>query len=750
MAGSRSRQWLVCDEGRGPRGRVRFSAHGADRPRMCDERFDCQRKFVVRATCIAVAASILSVVATSGPARSQETMKLRPVTHEDLWLFRRLDTPVVSPDGERAVVAVTEPSYEEDGAVSDLWLIDSNGDTPPRRLTATPGEEADVVWSPDGTRIAFSAKRGDDEVSQIYVLGMDQPGEALRMTSLSTGAAKPKWSPDGRRLAFESRVYPGALDDAANVAEKARREGLGYNASAYEHFPIRQWDRWLDDLQTHLFVQEAKAGAPARDLLAGTDFVAAPGYGGVPSLSGESLHAEWTPAGDALVVSATRNRDEAARAEVYYQLYRVDAAGGEPEPLTESEEWSCHSAKFGPDGRNLYCLVEPVSEFAYNLTELGRLDWPGDDPGDLSASLELLTADFDRSVGEFAIAADGDTLYFTAQDEGRTRLFAVSAQGDGAVRTLDPDSGGVYAGPQAGGKRLLARWEDAVNPAEIVSVDPRTGAHSRLTTFNVERAAGLDRHPFREFWIETEDGRRIHSWVTLPPGFDESEKYPVITLMHGGPHASSQDADHVRWSPHLLAAPGYVVIQTDYTGSVGYGEAFSRAIQGDPLRTPADEINAAVDEAIRRYPFIDGDRQAAAGASYGGHLANWLQATTNRYRTLVGHAGLASLEGQWSTSDSIYHRELNNGGPPWGDSPVWEDQSPSTYADRFATPMLLTIGEQDYRVPVNQTIAMWSYLQRQNVPGRLLVFHDANHWIMNGPEARYFWDELHAWLAEQL
>ena len=236
----------------------------------------------------------------------------------------------------------------------------------------------------------------------------------------------------------------------------------------------------------------------------------------------------------------------------------------------------------------------------------------------------------------------------------------------------------------------------------------------------------------------------------LPPDFDENEQYPLVLFIHGGPFSSSLDADHVRWSPHLPAAPGYVVLLTDYTGSVGYGAEFSRNIEGDPLKTPGEELVEAADVATERFSFIDPERQAASGASYGGHLVNWLLATTDRFDALVGHAGLVDLEGQYSTSDVIYHRERMNGGPAWGDSPIWKEQSPSSYVGNFSTPTMLTIGERDFRVPINQTIAAWSYLQRMKVPSRLLVFHDADHWIMQGKEAKHFWQEVHAWLAEYL
>jgi dipeptidyl aminopeptidase/acylaminoacyl peptidase len=344
-------------------------------------------------------------------------------------------------------------------------------------------------------------------------------------------------------------------------------------------------------------------------------------------------------------------------------------------------------------------------------------------------------------------------VYAIVTDTGRRRIFEIAADGSD-VRLLDEESRGVYAGPQIKGTGeasiLVARWEDSTHPAEIVRIDPRTGQHESLSSFNVERAAAIDWWPFEDFWFESSKGRRIHNWLVLPPNFDVYKKYPLVLAIHGGPHSTWLDAGHVRWHPQLMASPGYVVLLTDYTGSVGYGEEFARLIQGDPLRTPGQELEEAADEIIRRFSFVDGTRQAALGASYGGHLVNWLEATTTRFKCLVGHAGLISLEGQWSTSDSIFHREINNGGPPWEGSTIWRDQSPATYAGDFQTPILLTIGEKDYRVPLNQTLGAWAYVQRMHIPSRLIVFHDANHWIMNGPDAKFFWDEVFAWLDKYL
>jgi dipeptidyl aminopeptidase/acylaminoacyl peptidase len=687
---------------------------------------------------------ILALVALFPVAATADD--LRPVTHEDVWLMKRLSTPVASPDGGRAVVAVTEPSYEDEGTVSDLWLIDVAGKTAPRRLTTTAEAEGGVDWSPDGTRIAFSTQRGKDEVNQVYVLNMDGPGEAVRLTNLSTGASTPKWSPDGKRIAFESRVYPGAADDAANAAEKKAREERKYNASAYEIFPIRQWDRWRDDLQTHLFVQDAEPGATASNLLFGSDLVGHAGYGGVESLSGDSLVPAWTPDGTAIVISATINLDSAAHAPVVRHLYKVPANGGDIAALTAGDDWSCHTAKFAKDGKSVFCQYRPFNDHVYNHNGIARFDWDGRVLGEPN----IITESFDRSVSGMDISDNGRTVYATAHDDGRSRVFAIPSRG-GAAKALDADSRGVYAGVQVAGRQLVARWESSATPAEVVRINASSGEHTALSGFNAERAAELDRPAFREFWFENADGHRVHSWLALPSDFDDTKKYPLVLMIHGGPFSSSLDADHVRWSPHLLAAPGYVVLLTDYTGSVGYGLEFSRAIQGTPLGMPGDDLVRAADEAIRRYPFIDAGRQAATGASYGGHLVNWLQAKTTRFKALVGHAGLVDLEGQYSSSDTIFHREIMNGGPAWDPAnTVWREESPAAFAGDFKTPILLTIGEKDYRVPVNQTIAAWSYVQRMQVPGRLLVFHDANHWIMKGAEARYYWQEVHTFLGKYL
>jgi dipeptidyl aminopeptidase/acylaminoacyl peptidase len=427
---------------------------------------------------------------------------------------------------------------------------------------------------------------------------------------------------------------------------------------------------------------------------------------------------------------------------VHQHLYQIPAAGGEPRDLTPGDD-SYAKPIFRPDGKALLATFSHENDKVYNLTHLASFNWPD------TGAHSVLTAKADLAVTTYAIAPDSATVYFLAESAGLEKLYAVGAAG-GEVRPVGTLERGALTNIAASGRTLVADWESAVNPAELVRIDAASGRFEPLTSFNSARIAGIDWQPLRHFWITSKAGKKIHSMIALPPAFDEHKKYPLLVLLHGGPANMWRDQFFTRWNYHMIATPGYVVLLTNYTGSTGFGEKFGQEIQFDPFRGPANEINEAADEAIRQFPFIDGSRQAAAGASYGGHLANWMQATTTRYKCLVSHAGLINLESQWGTSDGIYHRELENGGPVWEQGKVWREQNPIRYAKNFRTPILLSVGERDFRVPMNETLENWSVLQRLRVPSRLIVWEEENHWISKGEDSRYFYQEALAWLKKYL
>jgi dipeptidyl aminopeptidase/acylaminoacyl peptidase len=682
------------------------------------------------------------------PGAAAPAQKTR-LTHELLWTMRRVGAPAVSPDGKWVVAAVLEPSYDPDKEVSDLWLMPSDGGAEPRRITNTKAPESGVAWSPDSRSIAFATKREGDENEQIYVLDIASGGEARRLTSVSTGASNPKWRPDGNAILFESAVFPNTLDDESNKIIAAERKARKYNVRVYEHFPVRHWNQWLDERQPTLLVQSLQPGASPKDILSASELARNTGFSGVPDPTGarSSLTPIWSMDGKEVVFTATTERWNASFGHVGYHLYRIDADGkAEPRVVTPASG-EYEEAQFSPDGKTLFFKFTPQDEQVYHLPRLNKVSWGAG--GDAIP----VTHDFDFEVAMYAVTPDNHTVYLLAPQGARESLFQVPALGGKPTAVIQPDVGGytsLVVPKKAPKLKLIASYGSSVSPSEIVRIDPAAHQHANLTHFDTALAATIDWQPPQHFYFTSAKGRSIHNMLVLPPAFDAAKKYPLLTLIHGGAASNNPDQIGLRWNYHLLAAPGYVILLTDYTGSTGFGEKFAQAIKLDPLKTPGDELNQAVDEAITRYPFIDGARVCAAGASYGGHLANWLEATTTRYKCIISHAGEVDLTTQWGESDAIYEREVTNGGPPWAGNPIWREQSPITYGKNWRTPMLLSIGERDFRVPIGNTLENWATLQRLHVPSRLLVWPDAWHWIVKAEDSRHFYEEVHDWLAKYL
>ena len=498
-------------------------------------------------------------------------------THEDIWLMNRVGPPQVSPDGRWIVVPVIEPSYEDNNHLSDLWLIDTSARNSSRRLTSTRRPESGVIWSPDSRRIVFSAQRDGDDVPQLYSLDLASGGEAQRLTNLSGGARAPVFAHDGRQLAFVAIMYPGAIDEEANKARIEAYRTRKSSARIFEGFPIRNWDHWLDERQVRIFVQAlddegVPSGAP-RDLLAGTQLAASPGFAGRQTDVGEELDIEFTPDNRALVFSAATNRNQAALAFTDSQLFVVNVAGGEPRAITRGiSSWSM--PQFTPDGRTLLAVVEEQGENVYNAARLAAFSWP--EPG----QPRIVTAGIDVALNSYAITPDSRTVYFTAEQAGSEKLFSVRL-GSGTVKTLFGVDEGSYTNitipERASNLTLYGTWESASTPAEVALINPQNGKALVLTRFNAARVARLDLPRIENFWFTTSRGKRIHSFVVRPPGFDASKKYPLFVVIHGGPHGMWRDQFFIRWNYHLLSAPGYVLLLTNYSGSTGYRRVRSRA-----------------------------------------------------------------------------------------------------------------------------------------------------------------------------
>ena len=680
-------------------------------------------------------------------ATSASSQSLRTITHADLWLMPRASAPVLSPDGLKVVFSVVEPSYEPVKQSQDIWLVDTDGKTPARRLTQTVAAETGAVWSPDSQSIAFSAQREGDTAPQLYTLSLEG-GEAQRVTSLTHGARAPKFLPDGKGLLFVANVYAEAKSEVEQKALFDERAKVKTSARVYESFPIRYWDKWLDTRQIRPFVVNLNDGVVA-DLLAGDPIIKQPGYGGQFAEASEELDTAVAADGN-IVLALSTNRNRSAFSFTHSDLYGFERATRTLKRWTGTGalEAADSYAKpvFSKNGRSLYALRTPRTGKVYNATELVRFD--------VSESglknLRVLALPQRLAVASFAIGAKQISL--SVEENGLEQIWQADLKLTRATRVSELNHG-VLSGLTGHELGLVGTFESAQTPMQIVRFDDvqRYRTFTSLTNFGQDQLAKLDLSQAEHFFSARASGSKIHSMLIRPAGFDASKKYPMLVLIHGGPHIMWRDAFFLRWNYHLIAQDKYVVLLTNYRGSTGTGEAFAQEIQEDPFKGPTADLELAADDAMRRFSFINKTRQCAGGASYGGHLANWIQGVnTNRYRCLISHAGLVNSEAQWGSSDGIYGREVNAGGPVWQQGPVWREQNPIRLAGAFKTPVLVTVGELDYRVPLNNTLEYWSALQRMQVPSKLIVFPDENHWILKGENSKFFYSEVGGWLDAYL
>src|SRR3984957_3772351 len=416
-------------------------------------------------SCATLMACLFAPLATT----AQSAVPSKPITHEALWMMKRVGAPALSPDGRWVVYSVLEPSYETDKSVSDLWLVSTDGLKAPRRITNTKAPEDDVAWSPDSAGIAFSTKREGDDVEQIYILDVAEGGEARRLTSLSTGAKSPKWRPDGKAILFESRVYPNAADDEANKKIAAERKQRKYNVRVYEHFPVRYWNEWLDDRRPTIEVQSVEQGSIAKDILSPTTLAQTSGFSGMETDTSVTLAPIWSPDGHEVVFAATTERWNAASAHVGYHLYRMAADGGAEPRIVTPAAGDYREATFGRDGKALFFKYEPQDSEIYHIAQLHKVAWPaGGQP-------TRVTRDFDRETARYALTPDGKLIYLLVPDAANENLYRVSTDGGKPTLVIAPTTGGYTAldiAQKAAKPILIGAYGSSVSPAEIVRIDP--------------------------------------------------------------------------------------------------------------------------------------------------------------------------------------------------------------------------------------------------------------------------------------
>jgi len=552
-------------------------------------------------------------------------------------------------------------------------------------------------------------------------------GEARRLTALPLGVFDPRWLPDGKGIVFAAMLVKGHFTPEATAAELKRRAEDPVKAHATEDRVYRFWDTWLTTGEVpHLFLHDLAAGT-SRDLT--------PESAAWFDWMDPSGNYDLSPDGREIAFSA--HVFDPAKSLLSSRVFTVPVAGGAVTSITAGHPADDVRPRYTPDGKAIVYGMSHDPLFYADRLRLMRWDRA------TRTHAEWL-GDWDLTPTGWEFAPDG-TLVFAAEQAARVKLFAYAGHGEPRALGGDGAVGGL-AVTRTG--RVLFTHQDLATPAEAWACALDGTGLARLTRFTDEVTARFGTGEVREMTFAGSRGETVQMFVVLPPGFDPARKYPLVHVVHGGPHGISGDQFHPRWNAQLFAAPGYVAALVNFQGSTSWGQDFAQRIQGEWAARPFEDVMLATD-ALVATGFVDGTRMAAAGGSYGGYMMSWIAGHTDRFKCIVNHAGVSDLVGQYA-SDVTQGRGRAAGGEIWEDIGAMERWSPIRFASGMNTPMLVVHGERDYRVPVGQGLLVYGVLKAKGVPARLLYYPDENHWVLKPRNSLLWYREVHAWLERWL
>jgi len=655
----------------------------------------------------------------------------RPFDADAMMALKRIADPQISPDGRWVVFSVQSVDLAANKKPTQIWIVPLDGGAP-RQITQDGDDNERPRWSPDSRRIAYVSNRGGS--SQIWLMDPDG-SNARQVTNFAAEADGVLFSPDGNNLVFTSQVYPECgADDACNKRNIDADAAGKVKARIYTELLYRHWTQWQSKRRSHLLVTPVSGGAP-KDLTPGTRDV--PPF----SLGGPD---DYAISPDGLEVCYSMNADPVPAVSTNADLYVVSIAGGQPRKIT-STPGADSSPQYSPDGKYLAWRAQLRAGYESDRWRLMALERG-------TGRATGLTENLDRWVNSFTWAPDSNALFFTTADRGRQGIQLIPV-GGGEIRVVASGDGELddLQLPRTG-RTMVYTEQTGVSPTEIYRASSSGGAPAALTHLNDQTLSAYQMTPLEEFWVDTADGARVQSFVVKPYGFTPSRKYPVLMMLHGGPQGNWGHSWSYRWNPQVFAAAGYLVVMPNPRGSTGYGQKFIDEINGDWGGKPFDDIMAATDHVVAAIPYADGSRMAAAGASYGGYMIDWILGHTQRFKALVSHAGVYDMAGEFGGTEELWFPLWEMGGTPWDKPEVYEKWSPSTYVKDFHTPTLVVTGELDFRIPYSQSLQLFTALQMQKVPSELMVYPDEGHWVMK-PQNSLLWyktviDWIDSWLKK--
>lgn len=641
----------------------------------------------------------------------------RTISASDLWSIPRVGGPITSPDGS-LLVPVTSYDLAENKGRTRIWRVVEGEEAHP--VTEESLNASRPAVSASG-RLAFVAPV-DDGPAQVWVAESD--GTATTVTDLPLGVIGVKWMPSGDGMVVLANLYKGHLTVEQTAEENARRKEAKFTVHATENAIYRYWDTWLDGGDVpHLFHLDLTT-RQITDLIPNSTR-----WWAFPNTDDPMADFDISPDGSRIAFVA--DASEPPHRQPRRALFVVGIAGGDPEEITPAGVAHARRPRFNAEGTHLAFGYQEIPDFYADRMRLGLIDL-----GDMSH--QPIAADWDRSADEWEFDGRGDLL-FVAEEAGRQNLYRVGLAS--GLPELLARGGTISAPAVATDGTVFFLFHSLTTPPEVA----RLGAGGEMLTVSGFTASldGVSWGAVEEHVVLGADNEPVQFFLVKPPGTAE-ETWPLLHLIHGGPHGVFGDGWQWRWHAQTFAAEGYLVAMVNFHGSTSFGQDFAMSIHGAWGDRPYRDIEAVTDALITE-GVVDETRMAIAGGSYGGYLTAFITGQTDRYSCAIAHAAVTNLTAMYA-SDVTSGRRRAYGAEIWEDRAAVERYSPSSHAAGYGTPTLVIVGERDFRVPPTQGLELYGVLKAKGVASRLLYFPSENHWILNPQASLYWYQEVLEWL----
>lgn len=651
----------------------------------------------------------------------------QPLTPEQMWQMKRVGSPAVSPNGKWSLFTVTNFSIDKNSSSSFIFIMDNESGVQ-KQLTQC-GKAGSPTWAPNSIDFAFTSSRAEGP-SQLYVMPIDG-GEARLVTDMPVGVFAPKWFPDGKRIAFVANIYPEYNGDFENLKKIIKdKKDSKVSARTTENRVYRYWSRWLTEgMYPRIFSVDINSKETI-DLMPNS----AMHFG---MMGGASY--DISPDGTEIAFSANSSKPPYNDLNSDIFVLKTDGSGI-MENITTNNPAGDEDPVFSPDGKSILYGMQDIQDFYADNVEMVVYDRT-------TKTTRNITQGIDISCGGWSWSNDSKTIYFVAEDKAMQSIFSIPSEGG---KHKEVYRGGTNSGVSLvlNDKYIVFTNNNLNSPDEIYRLELKKGNLKKMTTLNDELLSKAQFGKVENVTYKGADNADVQMYIVYPVDFDPLKKYPMVIMIHGGPHGIFGDQWHYRWNAHLFAAPGYVTIMPNFHGSTSFGQEFAQSIHGNHSDKPFEDIMKATDYMIER-GFIDEKRIAATGGSYGGYMVSWIAGHTDRYAALVNHAGVFDLYTQFG-SDYTSNREVAYGGTPWENSEKMERHNPAAFAANFKSPMLIMHGEQDFRVPIGHALTIYGIYKGMGLDARLVYYPNENHWILQPQNSIFWYNELYGWLERYL